>query len=293
MEWFTQPDSIFLTGRFSMRAIKVSIIRRGVFQFVTMFLFSITSFQHVFGTVVSFQDANFNPSVWTSAKFIDTTPGQGASFVTTTISSGGIPGSYQQALLTLREGLLRVSHLRDVAGTAFKWNPSTQGAFGFVDYSFHIVMTNYFDPAPNTPAIGGAVGYNLLLVQGGNFYISMIEAASTSQNKQWVSVTRNNLTSSDFNQINMTTGLQIIGSHPDFSSTGGEITLGYANGVSHGSLGVLKATESGIDNYFVRLHNGANDAAVPEPASATLTVLLFGLAGLASAKRKHGQLNVN
>jgi hypothetical protein len=179
--------------------------------------------------------------------------------------------------------------VRESGANPFQWNPSTQGVFTFVDYSFNLVMTNYFDPAPDTPALGGAVAYNMLLLQGGNYYIAMTETANTAQNKQWISISRSNFTASSFNRINLSTGLQMPGVNPDFSATGDEITFGYATGVSHGSPGVLKATESGIDNYSVTLHNGDDNAVVPEPASATLTILLLGMAGIASAKRKHGQ----
>ena len=266
---------------------------RGLIAFLMLIVVQVASTENLSAAVVSFQDANFNPSDWTSTKYVDTTPGQSATFVTTTMASGGLPGSYQQVLLTLREGLIRTSHLRASGASAFKWNPSTQGAFTFVDYSFNLVMTNYYNPAPNTPASeAGAVGYALLVSQGGQLYIAMTEIANTAQNKQWVSINRTNFTASSFNRVN-SNGLQVTGDNPNFSASGGEITFGYAMGVSHGSSGVFKATESGIDNYSLTLHNGDNGAAVPEPATATLTILLFGIAGVASAKRKHGQSKDN
>jgi len=263
---------------------------RGLIAFSMLIVVQVASPENISAAVVSFQDANFNPSDWTSTKYVDTTPGQVASFVTTTMASGGIPGSYQQVLLTLREGLIRTSHLRASGTNAFKWNPSNQGAFTFVDYSFNLVMTNYYNPAPNTPASeAGAVGYALLVVQDGQHYIAMTEIANTAQNKQWISISRTNFTASSFNRVNAN-GLVSTGFCPNFSAGGSEITLGYAMGVSHGSSGVFKATESGIDNYALTLHNGDN---VPEPATATLTLLLFGIAGVASAKRKHGQSKDN
>lgn len=239
---------------------------------------------HLSAAVVTFQDASFNPANWTSAKYSDTTPGQTAVFSTTTLPTGGNPGSYRQVLHSFREGALRVSHFRDVGGNPFKWNPSTQGAFTSIDFSFDLVMTNYFNPVPiPAPSEFGAVGYSLLLFQGGHYYASAVEVVSTADNKQWVSINRSNRTASNFNRVNLLTGTLITGVNPDFSASGGEILFGYDSVNSHGSTGVFKGTESGIDNYSVTLKDVS---VVPEPASTTLSLLAFGLSGMAIARRK-------
>jgi hypothetical protein len=273
-----------------MKTAERSFSVRGAFSILwtTLFLVQVADVQTLCAAVVTFQDSHFNASDWTSTKYVDATVGQGAFFAANTIPSGGNPDSYRQVLLTFREGgAMRVSHLRDGGANAFKWNPSTQGAFMSIDYSFDLVMTNYFDPAP-TPAPGqtAAVGYTLLLLQGGHYYTSSVEIASTLHNKQWVSISQTNRPASSFLRVNLANGTQIPGLHPDFSSTGSEIIFGYDSLNAHGSTGIFKATESGIDNYSVSLQDVHP---VPEPASATLAVLLSGLTGLAAVRRKRGQ----
>lgn len=269
-----------------MKTVNLSLsVRRGCILLIAMVFFAQVPFScKLSAAVVTFQDANFNPLHWTSNKYIDTTPGQGASFSVNTIPTGGNPDSYRQVSLTFREGAMRVSHLRDVGGNPFKWNPSTQGAFTSIDYSFDLLMTNYFNPAPiPAPGESGAVGYALLLMQGGHYYTSAVDVVTTGDNKQWISINKINRTATSFNRLNMITGGQIAGLHPDFSASGGEIVFGYDSVNSHGSTGVFKGTESGIDNYSVQL----NDVSVvPEPASTAFVLLSLGLSGLVAARRK-------
>lgn len=273
-----------------MKTAERSFSVRSAFSILwtTLFLVQVADVQTLGAAVVTFQDSHFNASDWTSTKYVDATVGQGAFFAANTIPNGGNPDSYRQVLLTFREGgAMRVSHLRDGGANSFKWNPSTQGAFMSIDYSFDLVMTNYFDPAP-TPAPGqtAAVGYTLLLLQGGHYYTSPVEIASTLHNKQWVSIAQTNRPATSFLRLNLADGTQIPGLHPDFSATGGEIIFGYDSLNAHGSTGIFKATESGIDNYSVSLQDVH---VVPEPASTTLAVLLSGLTGLAAVRRKRGQ----
>lgn len=236
---------------------------------------------------VLFQDADFVASDWGSNKYVDATSGQGASFVATTLGSGGTPGSYRQVLLTFPEGgRVRIANLRDGIN-GFRWNPSTQGAFASIDYSFDLIMTNYFNPAPiPSPTEQAAVGYSLLLYQSGNYYTAPIVVVSTNDNKQWISIANGNLLASQFRRINPTTGFELTGFHPDFSSTGGEIIFGYDMVNSHGSQGVYKATESGIDNYRVRLNDTASPPAVPEPGTILVSLGLLSYAGADSIRRR-------
>jgi len=238
---------------------------------------------------VIFEDGDFVASDWTSSKYVDATTNQGASFVATTIASGGAPGSYRQVLLTFPSGgPMRVAHLRS-GSNGFKWNPSTQGAFTTIDYSFNLIMTNYFNPAPTpAPSQQAAVGYTLLLHQAGHYYIAPTVAVSTNDNQNWISIA-DSLQASQFLRIDLTTGLGMPGFHPNFSATGGEIIFGYDNVNSHGSDGIFKATESGIDNYKIRLGDNAPPPAVPEPSTAVLSLGLLSFAGLNSIKRRSGQ----
>ena len=70
---------------------------------------------------------------------------------------------------------------------------------------------------------------------------------------------------------------------------GRAIIFGYDNATSHGSTGVLKATESGIDNYMIRLGDNAPPPAVPEPSTAILSLGLLSFAGLNSVRRRFQQ----
>jgi hypothetical protein len=269
-----------------------SVVRRTIVFFLAMIISSVWQLSHtsVLYAAVIFQDSDFVASDWTSTKYADATANQGASFVTTTIASGGAPGSYRQVLLTFPAGgSMRVAHLRS-GSNGFKWNPSTQGAFTTIDYSFNLIMTNYFNPVPTpAPSQQAAVGYTLLLHQADYYYTAPIVAVRTSDNKQWIAIA-DTLQASQFLRINPTTGIGMPGFHPNFSATGGEIIFGYDNVTSHGSTGVLKATESGIDNYKIRLGDNAPPPAVPEPSTAILSLGLLSFAGLNSIRRRSGQI---
>jgi hypothetical protein len=275
-------------GGFFMLYHSVHTQRTTIFAivFLANVLTVLPAIQKLQAAVVSFQDSNFVSTDWTSTKYVDATVGQGASFVTSTIPTGGNPDSYRQVLLTFREGgPLRVAHLRS-GSNGFKWNPSTQGAFTSIDYSFNLIMTNYFNPAPiPAPNETAQVGYSLLLYQAGHYYVAPIVVVSTNDNKQWISVSGANLQSSQFKRINLTTGVPMNGLNPDFTASGSEITFGYENATSHGSTGVFKATESGIDNYRIAL-NDAAPPAVPEPASAVIGLGLIAIASAKSLKRR-------
>jgi|LakMenEpi03Aug12_release.lakeMendotaPanAssembly.Ray.scaffolds.fasta_scaffold318386_1 hypothetical protein len=259
----------YLQGSFLKSALMFSI------SFLTGY------FSEANGAVI-FQDADFIASDWTSTKYVDATIGQSASFVTSTITSGGLPGSYRQVLMTFREGGgMRVAHLRS-GSNGFKWNPSAQGAFSSIDYSFNLIMTQYFDPAP-VPAPGpAAVGYRLLLYQDGFYYTAPIVVVSTNDNRQWISVSNSNLQASQFQRIDPSNGAAASGLNPDFSASGSEIIFGYETVNSHGSTGVFKATESGIDNYKIRLNDTFPSSEVPEPSTSVLALGLLTLSGLRS-----------
>ena len=103
--------------------------------------------------------------------------------------------------------------------------------------------------------MSGAVGFGLLALQNGSYYIPNVADYPTAN--QWVSFAHTGLTASDFSLIGGS-------SHPDFSASGSPIEFGYytSNGTGFGT----GHTDSGIDNYSASI--------VPEPSSTAL--ILFG-----------------
>ena len=177
-----------------------------------------------------FADGSFGPNL-VSQKIVDTTPGAGATFVSTT-QLGGPSGSFRNTSHTFDSGAIIVAHI----DPQFSETPSAQ-PICTIDFAADLI---HFTGA----TIGGAVAYRLCALQGGTYYGG---PAINVFDPLWASYIQPGLTAADF--------VVIAGSgpsHPDFSCSGSAIQFGFLSGNSAGSGPFTKV--SGIDNWLVTLH---------------------------------------
>jgi MYXO-CTERM domain-containing protein len=218
-------------------------------------------------SVVTFSDTNFNNSDWTASVFY--TAGAGGSTVDNAQSAtGGNPGAYRYIKLTnnASTGVKAAYYVfnKNNAGTL---TPST-GPILSIDYSESeswYSKTVAGNPAPETgPA----------LMQGAKVFIYKGLVADT-WTPTWAAKSKTGLVATDFTCLT-------DGTHPDFTTSGGQITVGYFRGLTS------PATNSPIITLGAAMDNWnmvATTGNAPEPAAMTLLVL----GGLALVNRRRNQ----
>jgi len=192
---------------------------------------------------VTFVDSLFNDSDW-SAQIVHTINHNAcgtfhAEFTAFQVLTGGDPGAYRHVTHTFADGELFVAHLNNHA----IWNPVTDGGISQILYSQDV---NYLS-GPGAPPF--AVGYDLLLKQGSEYYISLF----TYTQDVWVNSQRSSLTANDFTRLFGTFGIPGGPDKPDFSKSGPPIQFGFhtRNGADGCNTYV---TDHGIDNWQVTIH---------------------------------------
>lgn len=222
---------------------------------------------------VTFTDTDFNNGDWTATKIVDTTPGNGASFTATQMTSGGNPSSFREVIHSYNSGAITVAHLNNAA----LYNPTTAGALSAVDFTYDIIRIN---PSTNAPL----VGYAGLAFQNGSYYQAPADTLGTAT---WTSFSHAGLLPSNFTLVGGAGPAA-----PDLSATGSPIRFGYItfNAAPVGSGAIT--TDSGIDNWRVNTSSTSTPgtggtpgglSAVPEPS--TWLLLSSGLTGLAAWRK--------
>jgi alpha-tubulin suppressor-like RCC1 family protein/uncharacterized protein YjbI with pentapeptide repeats len=192
-----------------------------------------------------FFDGTFNPDDWSASKILDNTSGASATFSESQQASGGNPGNFRQVVQTFSAGTMIVGNLLNTS--RFSYNPSVQGTFSSIAYAYDLLETT------PPPFPGAQVAYNLLLYQNGTYYSGPTDLISAGG---WQTFAHTGLTASDFSNLYQGV-LPLPGtgpSHPDFSSTGGLIQIGYIS--ANSSTGGTITTTSGIDNYNLTVTAG-------------------------------------
>ena len=142
--------------------------------------------------------------------------------------------------LNFTNGTIRVAHFFQVGVVSY--DPSTQGAIVAIDQSYDLIGLQ----------VNGVVGYSPLLYQNGSYYGLSIGGgpigADAIGQGTWQHFAHAGLTASDFGQYAISGS---GGPHPDFSSTGAPIKIGYLNSNSF-SGGATQI--SGIDNLSLVFH---------------------------------------
>ncbi len=225
------------------------------------FLFAAT--QVSAGTVV-FSDQVFNDGDWSlTIQNID----NGGTVDASQQSVGGNPNEYRRILHSLlptstngeSSGFLGF-HLKNGA----VYNPSTDGEISSLDYFEDSIMFQGF---------GDGQASGAALSQDGNFYYSSPRVLSNQGG--WTSQSLLSLTALNFFNLLDSTD------KPDFSSSGGAITLGFFR--ANTTRGTGYVTDNGIDNWSIAIHTPS-----PNPVPVPAAVWLFGTAliGLAGFSRR-------
>jgi hypothetical protein len=210
---------------------------------------------------VVFFDGIFNDPDWTLTHFANASA-VGSSQQGLQIPAGGNPNEYRR----VRNNLLVSSGVGASSGVHLKptatYNPSVSGAITLINYSED---SNKFDQNA-----GNGQGSGLAIFQGGRYYIQRTPILVMPTNNTWVANSAPGLVATDLWEIDSSHNL-ISTSNPDFSASGGVMTLGFWRGNSN--FGTIN-TDCGIDNWRVEI--------VPAPGAAGL----LGLAGIVGARRR-------
>ncbi len=208
-------------------------------------------------TVISFSDSTFQNADWVGVEANDQTPNDSFSFSATQLLAGGNPDAYRQVineLNTLQGSQIASGHLFQSGN----FDPGEDGSFSSLSMSFDGISF------AGNPA--GAMGYGVLLEQGGNFFSVGLGQVINDVGFQTFGAT--GLTAADF--------VPFDGGVLDLSDAGSAVSLGFF--VSNGTFGEPSTNEGGVDNWSVSVITD-----VPEPES--LFLFTMGLAGLGLARR--------
>jgi hypothetical protein len=202
----------------------------------------------------TFEDSTFPNSDWDSIKIVDTT-GNDAFFDAYQQATGGNPDEYRYVRQEYTLGTIMVAHLNDHT----IYDPSMEGALETVDFSYDLI---HLDPPP-----GQAMAFSLVLLQDGSYYGGPWDDIYA---ELWTIFEHEDLVATDFT-LRAGDGPP----HPDFSSGGPPINLGYVT--ANSSTGGLVMREGGIDNWTVTLHpssTGVDEYHKSEPWGLTKMVYL-------------------
>lgn len=211
---------------------------------------------------ITLSDQVFDDADWTIATL---ELGGGGIVNASQALTGGNLGEYRNVVneVVNGPGTIRGFHLNTTA----VYDPSTQGAIASLDYYEDSIMFDGFGQGQASAAA---------LFQDGIYYYSTRRVLANQLNS-WTSQSILSLTALEFTDGNLAT--------PDFSSSGGLITFGFARSNSiPGAGGYI--IDAGIDNWAVSI-NTVNP--VPVPAALWLFgTALFGLAGLRRCNKTRG-----
>ncbi len=210
------------------------------------------------GAVISFADSEFLNADWLAFEVNDQTPNDSFSFSATQLGAGGNPGAYRQVineLNTLVGSQIASGHLFQGGG----FDPGVDGPFKSLAMSFDGISI------PGNPA--GAMGYGVLLEQGGDFFSHGL--GQVLDGLGFAALSATGLTEADFTPFD--------GGVLDLTDTGAPVSIGFF--VSNGTFGQPSTNEGGVDNWSVSITTG-----VPEPGLAGL--LGFGLFALGYLRKR-------
>lgn len=216
----------------------------------------------LFATCFAFADTTFTDGTFAGWTATQTQDGSTGSATATQFLSGGDPGAY-----------LQITN-----------NTGDSGSF----WGVALNPTAVYDPGSGAILSLGMSGmystisvdslYNgqctgLALSQGGTIYVGSYlgPALECGYYDKWHNVSFSSLDSSDFSSS--------TGTHPDFSTSGSQITFG----LTAFNLGAGRSTDTDFDNFSVTVQV-AGSTEVPEPSS--LLLLASGALGLLGVIRR-------
>jgi hypothetical protein len=234
--------------------------------------------------ILSFSDTTFDPAHY--------------NFSNPPVISGGVTNySYGQCAACgnptdpLEAYGFRASITTDGPGGAFvgflnntfDYNPQTQGAINYIDTSVDKNLT--------VDSTGGdfTSNYYPILEQGKNFYmVEILGPALNSPNTStgYSTIGQTGMTYDQFGLFDFATQTFDTNSHPDFSTNGAQITLGFAPLISANGPFTITADYDNLS--FDINYSGTTQSPVPESSSlGLLSIFLMGvvLRGLGPAVR--------
>jgi hypothetical protein len=191
-------------------------------------------------------DGVFLDAQWSTATIADTTSG-GMTVNAFQVLSGGNPGAYRQVDMSGTGGTGHFSVAHVFAPAA--WNPATQGAITFLDYSNDLAAPSFGQGTDSPPFLP-------LVLQNGSYYEPFANGPSSAA---WHTFPAAGILASQFN-LSHPDGTADFSAHSDFSASGGPIKFGFA------TVAQASPTIGGIDNWQFTVH--FTDA--PEPSSLWL-----------------------
>jgi sugar lactone lactonase YvrE len=217
---------------------------------------------------VAFFDGTFNASDWESSIVSHV----GAGTVTAwQEASGGDPGQFMDVQLHLPPGSSPRNIWTFERRIGATYDPRTQGAIATIDYSEEAIQL-YSYPLPTGHSDGQATG--AAIRQDGVVYYGGYALVPETT---WTTKSFTGLVASDFHSASDPSV------HPDFSSSGSPIELGFYRANSEPSQWSA-TTRVGIDNWSFAVFPEAG-AVIPEPLSMAFMGSAF--VGVVAARLRH------
>jgi hypothetical protein len=207
-------------------------------------------------------DGTFNDGDWTHTVLRDDA-GRGTFSANQVLFLGGNPGDWQTGSHHWGSGNSLFAHINSAAGA---YDPSIIASIATINYSldFRVTMCTY---------VGSDDMYAALLLKQSNQYF-VSSAFFFTEGDPWRTVS-DSVPDLRF-YLATATGFD-TNIHPDFSSNGQPIEVGYATYTSTGYYD--NELRYGIDNFSVDI--------VPTPIPSAVWLLATGLMGLVVIRRKH------
>lgn len=210
---------------------------------------------------ITFSDFDFADTDWSAVEALDTSPDNSFSFSGAQVPFLGNPGAYRQVLnqlVSTTPSNIGAGHFQ----TGAVFDPGQDGTFGTLDMSFDGISLG---------ADAGAMGYAVLVEQGGNFF--QFGLGQVLDNDGWANFSAVGLVESDFTALD--------GGTLDLSNAGAEIAIGiHVRNGTFGLPGDPSINKGGFDNWTASIHT----VEVSEPG--LLALIGLGLAGLAYGRRR-------
>jgi hypothetical protein len=184
---------------------------------------------------VSFADGTFAPPDWDISIFY--VQGNGGSVTAEQMTSGGNPDACRKVTTVVHAGppySMITSFHRYIPGV---YDPASQGAIAWIDYR---------EDAKMFSGGGDGQGSGIAIRQGGNVFLG---PRFGTPDGAWTAHTILGLTESEFEEWPA-----YPDHHPDFSTSGDPIELGFYRGNSTGTSGYTIV--GGIDNWSIVVHSG-------------------------------------